>query len=260
MVRKTFEPGRDEILRFCEQDPVERVFLEDMARRGLGRFVAVGGRDELEGLCHVGVNAVPSGTGCGAFAREVARASPRMLIGEANAVSALWSEVRSRLPRPRENRPGQPVFVIRDLPEPGDTALRPATPDDLELLLPACAAAHEQEIGVDPIRRDAEGFRWRTRTQIEEGRSWLWAEDDVILFKAEASAWTPSAVQLQQVWVDPVARRQGYGGRGLRDLCRQLLEATPAVCLFVRADNAAAIRLYETVGMEHVLDYRSVLL
>ena len=40
----------------------------------------------------------------------------------------------------------------------------------------------------------------------------------MILFKAEASAWTPSAVQLQQVWVDPEARRQGFATRALRDL------------------------------------------
>jgi GNAT superfamily N-acetyltransferase len=206
------------------------------------------------------VNAVPSGDGCGVFAREVARAAPRMLIGESRAVSQLWEEARSRLPRPREDRPGQPVFLIGEPPPAGETGLRPAAASDLGLLMPACAAAHEQEIGVDPLRRDAEGFRWRTRTQIEEGRSWLWEEDGVILFKAEASAWTPSAVQLQQVWVDPVARRRGYGGRGLRDLCRLLLERVPAVCLFVRADNAPAIRLYEAVGMRHVLDYRSVLI
>ena len=104
--------------------------------------------------------------------------------------------------------------------------------------------------GVDPLRRDAEGFRWRTRSQIEEGRSWLWVEDGVILFKAEASAWTPSAVQLQQVWVDPLVRRQGYGARGLRGPCRLLLERVPAVWLFVRAENTAAIRLYESIGME----------
>jgi predicted GNAT family acetyltransferase len=39
-----------------------------------------------------------------------------------------------------------------------------------------------------------------------------------------------------------------------------LLERVPTVCLFVRAENEAAIRLYETIGMEHVLDYRSILL
>jgi uncharacterized protein len=260
MGAKLVDPSVDQILRFCAEDPVERVFLEDMARRRLGRFVGLADDGELRALCHVGINAVPSGSGCWSFARDVVRASPRMLIGEANAVTELWEEARSRLPRLREDRPGQPVFVIDDPPPSGGTTLRPATEDDLELLLPACAAAHEQEIGVDPMRRDPEGFRWRTRSQIEEGRSWLWVEDGVILFKAEASAWTPAAVQLQQVWVDPDARRQGNGARGLCDLCRLLLEETPSVCLFVRSDNAAAIGLYESIGMAHVLDYRSVLL
>jgi ribosomal protein S18 acetylase RimI-like enzyme len=256
---KLIEPKRDQILRFCAQDPVERVFLEDVARRALGRFVAVPDGKELRALCHVGVNVVPSGEGCEAFAREVARAAPRMLIGEARAATELWAAAEHVLPRPREDRPDQPVFVIRERPPAGGTGLRAARLDDLERLLPACAAAHEQELGVDPLDRDVDGFRWRTRSQIDEERSWVWMEDDVILFKAEASAWTPHAVQLQQVWVDPEARRQGYGARGLSDLCRLLLERVPAVCLFVRADNAPAIRLYETIGMEHVLDYRSLL-
>ncbi len=238
---------------------MERVFLEDVARRGLGRFVALAEGGELSALCHLGVNVVPSGEGCGAFAREVARSAPRMLIGDAQAVTDLWDSVRDRLPDAREDRPGQPVFVIREQPPPGDSGLRAATLDDLELLMPACAAAHEQELGLDPMRRDADGFRWRTRSQIEEERSWLWEEDGVILFKAEASAWTPAAVQLQQVWVDPAVRRHGYGARGLADLCRLLLERVPTVCLFVRAENAPAIRLYEAIGMEHVLDYRSLL-
>ena len=260
MLGKLVEPKRDQVLRFCAHDPVERVFLEDVARRGLGRFVGLVEQRELRALCHVGVNAVPSGLGCGAFARDVLRSAPRMLIGEARAVSELWDEVRARVPQPREDRPSQPVFAIREAPPPGETRLRAATLEDLELLLPACAAAHEEELGIDPLNRDPEGFRWRTRSQIEERRSWLWVEDGVILFKAEASAWTPSAVQLQQVWVDPPARQQGYGARGLRDLCRWLLGRVPAVCLFVRAENVPAIRLYETIGMEHVLDYRSVLL
>lgn len=260
MRRKVVEPKRDAILRFCAQDPVERVFLEDVARRGLGRFVGLVAGDELAAVCHLGVNVVPSGAGCDAFSREVARSGPRMLIGEAGAVSALWEAARGRLPAPREDRPGQPVFAISEVPAGQDTGLRAARLDDLERLVPACAAAHEEELGIDPLARDAEGFRWRTRSQIEQGRSWLWIEDDVILFKAEASAWTPSAVQLQQVWVDPEARRQGHAERGLRDLCRRLLERVPTVCLFVRSDNGPAIRLYEKIGMEHVLDYRSVLL
>jgi ribosomal protein S18 acetylase RimI-like enzyme len=256
------EPTRDQILRFCAGDPIERVFLEDVARRGHGRFAGLLGDDgdALRGLCHLGTNVVPSGDGCAAFAGLAVKASPRMLIGEARAVTDLWDAARRRFGSPREDRPGQPVFVMTDAPEVEATGLRLATVSDLERLLPACAAAHRLELGVDPMRRDPNGFRWRTRAQIEEGRSWLWEDDGVILFKAEASAWTESAVQLQQVWVDPAARRKGYGARGLRDLVRRLLDEVPAVCLFVRTDNAPAIRLYDSIGMRHVLDYRSVLL
>jgi ribosomal protein S18 acetylase RimI-like enzyme len=38
-----------------------------------------------------------------------------------------------------------------------------------------------------------------------------------------------------------------------------LLETTPVVTLFVRAENRPAIGLYEKVGMRKVLEYRSVL-
>ena len=109
------------------------------------------------------------------------------------------------------------------------------------------------------LAREAETFRWRTRSQIDEGRSWVWLDGRTILFKAEASAWTPSAVQIQQVWVDPSVRGRGYAQRGMRDLCRMLLERVPSVCLFVRPENAAAIRVYEAVGMRRVLAYRSVI-
>ena len=45
----------------------------------------------------------------------------------------------------------------------------------------------------------------------------------------------------------------------MRDLIRLLLETTPSVCLFVRPENAPAIRVYERVGMRRVLSYRSVI-
>ena len=253
------DPRLDEILAFCALDPIERVFLEDIARRGLGRFCALGGDEGLTALCHVGANVVPSGAGCAAFADETARGSPRMVIGEERAVGELWSAAAPRMPQPRDDRSGQPVYVLDEPPEPGETGLRSATSDDFDLLLPACAAAHEEEIGIDPLERDPESFRWRTRVQIDEGRSWLWAEDGTILFKAEASAWTPSAVQLQQVWVDPVVRNRGYAKRGLGDLCRLLLAHVPTVCLFVRPENVAAIRVYDGIGMRRTISYRSLI-
>src|SRR5258707_3814565 len=84
-------PTLEEVLAFCAEDPVERVFLEDIARRGLGRFTALAENGRVEALCHSGANLVPSGRGCGAFAQVVARSRPRMVMVERNRAPKLWS-------------------------------------------------------------------------------------------------------------------------------------------------------------------------
>jgi ribosomal protein S18 acetylase RimI-like enzyme len=246
--RRTIEPSLEQILAFCAEDPVERVFLSAVQKEG-----------RLTALCHIGANVVPSGTGCAVFADAVARGRARMLIGEEVAVEELWQAARRRMAPPRTDRSGQPVYVIDEPPLAGNTGLRLATSDDLDVLVPACAAAHYEELQIDPLARDRDGFIWRTRAQIDEGRSWIWREGNTILFKAEASAWTPSAVQLQQVWSDPPARGQGNANRALRDLIRLLLRQAPTVCLFVRPENAVALRTYEAVGMRRTITYRSLI-
>src|ERR671933_70733 len=145
-------PELAQILDFCAEDPVERVFLEDVARRGLGRFAGIEHDGRLRALCHLGSNLVPSGDGCGDFAGIVRANSGRvrMLIGEERAVGELWNAAAPLLPEPREDRPGQPVYVIDEPPPSGDTGLRAATERDYALLLPACARMHHEEVGVDP--------------------------------------------------------------------------------------------------------------
>jgi ribosomal protein S18 acetylase RimI-like enzyme len=259
VARVVERPDLGWVLAFCEQDPVERVFLEDIARRGLGRFVGLAADGELTALCHVGANLVPSGAGVAALAKTAARGEPRMMVGEEQAVTELWGAIRRRLPTPLDDRPGQPVYVLETPPVRSGTGLRRATIDDLEHLVPACAAAYFEEVGIDAYARDPELFRWRTRSQIELGRSWLWLEDGRIRFKAEASAWTAHAVQLQQVWVDPVLRGRGYAKEALGDLCGMLLETVPTVCLFARSDNEPALRLYDSIGMRRTITYRSLI-
>ena len=253
-------PALDQVLAFCAEDPVERVFLEDLARRGLGRFLAMPRSGSLQALCHFGMNIGPAGVGCGVFAHRALASGARMIVGAEAAVNELWDEISRHCPPPHRDNSREPVYELRAPPAPGESGLRPATSSDLELLVPVCAAAHEEELGVNPLQHDPSGFRHRTRVQIVSGRSWLWSENGRILFKAEASAWTPSAIQLQQVWTDPELRRHGYARRALSDLCRLLLESTPCVCLFVRGENEPAIGLYESVGMKQIGLFRSIVL
>ena len=259
MARLVKRPALDEVLAFCDEDPIERVFLADVASRGLGRFAALRDGERLTALCHLGANIVPSGACTDRFAGLAVRSRPRMLIGEERAVTELWEAGREHLPPVREDRPGQPVFVLEEPPPRGKSGLRPADLADLGLLVTTSAAAFLEEVGIDAYARDPALFEWRTRTQIEERRSWLWEKRGKILFKAEASAWTSKAVQLQQVWVDPEARNRGHAKRGMRDLCRLLLARVPNVCLFVRPENAAAIRVYESIGMQRTMSYRSLI-
>jgi Predicted acetyltransferase len=254
------EPTQEQVLEFCARDPIERVFLEDVARRGVGRFGALARADgTLGALCHFGANLVPSGDGCAGLRRARGHAQSRMIIGESRAVSELWSAAQPLLPVPREDRHGQPVYALGQPPAAGDTGAAAGDGGRPRAAAAGVRCRARARAARQPTRARPDGFRWRTLAQIEEGRSWLWLDDGVIRFKAEASAWTPRAVQLQQVWTDPEARGHGDAQRGLRDLCRLLLQTTPVVTLFVRAENAPAIRLYDAIGMRRVLEYRSIL-
>ena len=101
------------------------------------------------------------------------------------------------------------------------------------------------------MARDPDGFRWRTRSQIDEGRSWLWVErrDDPLQGRGVGvdAGCGPDSAGLGR---SAGARSKGYAQRGMRDLCRLLLERVPTVCLFVRPENAPAIRVYEAIGMQ----------
>src|SRR5438046_323486 len=122
------DPTHEQVLDFCGRDPVERVFLEDVARRGLGRFYAVElGDGSLGSLCHVGANLVPSGIECGVFADAAAGSGSRMIIGDERAVGELWGAPRNRLPEPRQDRPVQPVCAISAPAGPGETGRREPT-------------------------------------------------------------------------------------------------------------------------------------
>jgi hypothetical protein len=186
--------------------------------------------------------------------RLVTRMVPvRAIISPAPLVEALWNGVKDRLEPPTVVRMNQPIYAIHgrlDYPDLKESAY--STMRDLDALVPACAAMHAEEVGIDPLERDAAGYRERVRELVEKKRSVIRKAQGVIVSKCEYSAVTPQCVQLMGVWTNPRARRQGHAYALLREICGHLARKGKTITLFVNDFNAPAIALYESVGFYRI--------
>lgn len=177
----------------------------------------------------------------------------RAIISPAALVERLWLRLRSRLDPPTVVRLTQPVYAIRgrlDFPDLQDA--RYAAMRDLDGLVPACAAMHKEEVGIDPLERDAAGYRERIRELIEKKRSVIRVVEGRIAVKCEYSAVTADAVQLMGVWTHPDFRRRGLARAMLREVCGHLARKGRTVTLFVNDFNRPAVDLYESLGFERI--------
>src|SRR3954451_8814138 len=117
--------------------------------------------------------------------------SVRAIISPAALVEQLWNRLRPRLDPPAVVRMTQPIYAIRGrLDYPDLREARFAAPRDLEALVPACAAMHKEEVGIDPMERDAVGYRERIRELVDRQRAVIRVVDGIIAAKCEFSAIT----------------------------------------------------------------------
>jgi predicted GNAT family acetyltransferase len=177
----------------------------------------------------------------------------RAIISPADLVESLWNGLRSRIDPPTVVRMNQPIYALRrrlDYPDLGEA--RYSTPRDLDALVPACAAMHKEEVGIDPLERDALGYRERIRELVDKKRSLIRVVGGTIVSKCEFSAVSPEAVQLMGVWTNPRHRRHGYSRELLREVCGHVFRSGKTVTLFVNDFNRPAIALYEALGFQRI--------
>jgi predicted GNAT family acetyltransferase len=144
------------------------------------------------------------------------------------------------------------IALRKRLDYPDLTVSRYSTLRDLDQLVPACAAMHREEVGIDPLERDATGYRERIRELVEKKRSVIHTVEGVIVTKCEYSALTPDTAQLMGVWTHPNYRRRGLSREFLREVCGHLLHKGKTVTLFVNDFNRPAIALYESLGFHQI--------
>ncbi|HKB80221.1 MAG TPA: GNAT family N-acetyltransferase [Thermoanaerobaculia bacterium] len=177
----------------------------------------------------------------------------RAIISPAPLVESLWHRLQAQLDPPTVVRMSQPVYAIAGrLDYPDLRESRFSAHHDLDALVPACAAMHKEEVGIDPLERDALGYRERIRELVDKKRSLIRVHDGRIVAKCEFSAVTPEAVQLMGVWTHPRYRRHGFARALLQEVCGHLARKGKSVTLFVNDFNRPAIALYESLGFRQI--------
>jgi predicted GNAT family acetyltransferase len=273
-VRVLGPPDLPAALEVLAVDPVTNVFAEYRSRitqldqRWLGGqmwgYVEDG---ELVSLCHVGANLVPvqaSEDACTAFAARALR-QRRMsstIVGPQDAVARLWSALEPSWGPARDERWDQPHLAIGSAPLiDGDAGVRRTEPGEIDDLYPACVAMYTEEVGVSP---EADGgrnmYRARVSQLINRGWSFSRIENGKVLFKAEIACASPSACQVQGVYVDPDHRGQGLGAAGMASVVQfALREGAPTVALSVNAHNLSARAAYEKVGFTQTTTFSTLM-
>jgi predicted GNAT family acetyltransferase len=268
-IRSLTDDGVAEALGFLRRDPLINVYLIsrllEERTAAATQMVEVRFNREIVLLASLATNivlaadpATPRDVVMTAIAAVAERILSRMLpvraiISPAFLVEALWTHLRPRTEPPTVVRMNQPIYAIRRRFDfPPLTTARYSTPRDLDQLVPACAAMHKEEVGIDPMERDAAGYRERIRELMERKRSVVRIEQGQIAAKCEFSAVTDDAVQLMGVWTHPRFRRRGLAAATLKEVCGQLFREGKSVTLFVNDFNGPAIALYEGLGFQRI--------
>lgn len=225
------------------------------------------GRNGLQGLCFAGPNLIPL-RGSAAVLRSFADRALRRprtcssLVGPAEQVLGLWSELVAEWGPAREVRPDQPLMAIDRLPDVAvDPFVRPVRPDELERYLPAAVAMFTEEVGIDPrIGDGGASYRARVSELIASGRAFARFEHGEVVFKAEIGALSESVGQIQGVWVHPDRRGGGLGTAGTAAVAARLVQGMGRVAsLYVNSFNVPALAAYRKIGFRQVGRYATVL-
>jgi predicted GNAT family acetyltransferase len=259
-VRRLGHGDEAEVLAFLAARPIHTVIMAGMIRdnglvssRNRGAFYGCrGAAGHLEGVAligHIMMFETQSDEAVKLFA-ELAQTYhyAHVILGEHEKVERFWDTYGTAGQSPRLMC-RELLFEQRwplEVHEPVD--LRLATLDDIEQIIPVHAQMAFDESGINPIERDAPGFRKRVAHRIEMGRTWVWTNHEKLIFKADVVSDTPEQIYLEGIYTNPEERGKGFGLRAISQLSRTLLASTRSLCVLVNEKNRQAHLFYQRAG------------
>jgi len=262
-----------EVLEFLAQRPIHTITMMGMIHDNgivspFNRGTFYGCRDlngQLEGVALVGHATLMETVSDRALAAlaQIARECPgtHMIMGEKERVADFWNHYADAGRRQRLAC-REWLFELSWPVAAGDEAndLRPATVAELELVMPVQAELAYLESGVNPLEVDPKGFRERCLRRIEQGRTWVVVENNLLVFKADVISKTPEVNYLEGIWLREDRRNKNLGTRFMSELMRRLLENTKSVCLLVNETNEWAQGFYRRCGFHFRATYETIFL
>jgi GNAT superfamily N-acetyltransferase len=262
-----------EALNFLAAHPVRNVIMLSLIRDNgfesdlnRGNFYACrDARGKLTGVALIGHHVLFAGR-CAetivAFARRAREhRDAHVIIGDREAVGHFWAGYAQAGESPllvqRELLLEQkwPIAVREFVP-----GLRLATHADIEQIATAHAQMVFEESRSNPLEADREGFLSRIGRRVEQGRVWVWTEDNRLIFKTDIFSHTPEVIYLEGIYVNPSERGKGYGLRCLSQLSRELLLRARSLCLLVNEQNVQARAFYQRAGFKLHSHYDTIYL
>jgi uncharacterized protein len=274
MEAKALQKGHEaEVIEFLRQRPIHTVAMISLIQDNglespLNRGTFYGCRDlngQLEGVALVGhatLMETVSDRALQALAQVARRySSMHMIMGEQDRVAEFWTSFADTGRQPRLAC-REWLMELPSTPKNAGPApnLRPATEEELDLVMPIQAKLALEESGVDPMKSNPEAFRKRCLRRIHQGRTWVLIENGSLIFKADVISETSDVIYLEGIWVKEDCRNSNSGFLCLTELSRKLLVKTNSICLLVNELNLRALAFYRKCGFLFRATYETIFL
>ncbi|PRY63359.1 hypothetical protein BCF74_102192 [Knoellia remsis] len=273
-VRTLSRSDVDDALELCSRNLAAHVFVAARileAQSGASTS-ALGIREDgrLTSLCWASANVVPvetSETARSLYADRIRKWRGRVasVLGPRDEVVDLWDRLEPNWGPARAVREHQPLLATATPPSvlgvDLDRRVRPARPDEVDIVLPAAEHMFTAEIGYRPYTGSSRGYRGSLAALIARGHTYVVVENGKVVFKTDIGSLALGCAQLQGVWLAPHLRGKGLAVPMLAAVMEDVMAGpAPLVSLYVNDFNGPALATYHRLGFAPAGEFATVLL